>query len=85
MTAEKAEAVSVRQLRDATERLIVRDLVRGERLPGANGVYFNRLKLTPKGQRAAIQHRNEVQEAKKALAEASVEGDKVAKEMKGKA
>ena len=36
--------------RDATERLIERGFVRGERLKGADGVYFKELKLTPKGE-----------------------------------
>jgi hypothetical protein len=33
--------------RDATEVLIAKGLVRGERLKGADGIYFNDLKLTP--------------------------------------
>lgn len=47
-------------VRNATERLIARDLVRGERLNGVDGVYFNALKLTAKGERAAIKERNRV-------------------------
>jgi len=47
------------ETRDATERLIVRGLVRGERLAGAGGVYFKKLKLTPKGEQSAIQHRGQ--------------------------
>jgi hypothetical protein len=63
-------AVAFAETRDATERLVVRGLVRGERLKGADGVYFKDLKLTPKGEQAAIQQRKTVEETKKALAEA---------------
>ena len=56
--------------RDATERLIMRGLVRGERLSGANGVYFKKLRLTPKGEQAAIQQRETAEKTKKALNEA---------------
>jgi hypothetical protein len=35
--------------------------VRGERFSGADGVYFNELRLTPKGERTAIQHRQSSQ------------------------
>jgi hypothetical protein len=49
--------VAFGETRDATERLIVKGLVSGERLRGANGVYFNALRLTPKGERAAIEER----------------------------
>jgi hypothetical protein len=48
------------RVRDATERLIARDLVRGKRLNGLEGVYFDALKLTKKGERAAIKERNRV-------------------------
>jgi len=37
------------RVRDATERLIARDLVRGGRLNGVDGVCFDALKLTKKG------------------------------------
>ena len=69
------------QTREATERLIVRGLVRGERLTGADGVYFKKLKLTPKGERSAIQHRRQEEEAKKALAELARTSAQVVKEM----
>lgn len=52
-----AFGVAFTEVRSATERLIARGLVRGERFAGADGIYFNELKLTPKGERAAIQHR----------------------------
>jgi hypothetical protein len=45
------------ETRDATERLIARGLVRGERLTGKDGVYFNKLKLTSKGQKMAIERK----------------------------
>jgi hypothetical protein len=47
--------IAFEAVRDTTEGLIVRDLVRGERHTGANGVYFDKLKLTPKGERKAIE------------------------------
>jgi hypothetical protein len=70
------------ETRDATERLIVRGLVRGERLSGADGVYFNKLKLTAKGEQAAIQLRKAVEETKKVIAEATKHSDSVIREMK---
>jgi hypothetical protein len=62
-------AVAFAETRDATERLIVRGLVHGERFTGADGVYFNKLKLTSKGERAAIQQKKTVKENEKALAD----------------
>jgi hypothetical protein len=50
--------VAFAETRDATERLIARGLACGERLTANyDGVYFKKLKLTSKGQRAAIQQR----------------------------
>ena len=63
--------VAFTETRDATERLVVRSLVRGERLTGADGVYFNKLKLTPKGEKMAIQQRQTAEETTKAIAEAT--------------
>jgi hypothetical protein len=58
-------AVAFAETRDATERLIARGLVSGgSRLTGADGVYFNKLRLTPKGQRAAIQQRAAIEQRK---------------------
>lgn len=49
------------ETRDATERLIAKGLVGSkERFKGADGIYFKRLRLTAKGQKAAIQHKAEV-------------------------
>jgi hypothetical protein len=53
--------------RDATENLIERGFARGERLKGADGIYFKELKLTPEGERTAISHRKEVERLKKEL------------------
>jgi hypothetical protein len=68
--------VAFAETRDTTEKLIARGLVSGgKRLTGADGVYFNKLKLTAKGQRAAIQARDTAEKTKKALAEfSSIEG-----------
>jgi hypothetical protein len=57
------------ETRDATERLIGRSLVRGERHSGADGVYFNKLKLTPKGEKMAIHQRETAEKRKKAQVE----------------
>lgn len=47
------------ETRDATEGLIGRGFVAGEHHAGADGVYFNKLRLTAKGVRTAIhQQRN---------------------------
>jgi hypothetical protein len=68
-------AVAFAETRDATERLIARALVRGKRSTGADGIYFDKLKLTAKGEQTAIQHRKDLEETKKALAEfSSLEG-----------
>jgi hypothetical protein len=46
------------EVRTASERLIMLDLVDGNRLKaGDNSVYFSDLKLTKKGQRKAIEER----------------------------
>jgi hypothetical protein len=42
----------------AIEEHIVRGLIRGKRSRGTDGVFFEHLKLTPKGERAAIQERD---------------------------
>ena len=62
--------VAFTETRDATERLIERSLIRGERFSGVNGVYFKKLKLTPKGERMAIQQRKTAEETAQAIAEA---------------
>lgn len=67
--------------RDATERLIERGFVRGERLKGADGVYFKELKLTPKGEQTAISHRKEVEDFKKELPRIAKYADSVAVEI----
>src|SRR5258707_7376957 len=68
-------AAAFAETRDATERLIVRGLVRGKRSTGADGVYFDKLKLTTKGEQNANQHRKDYEETKKAIAEfSSLEG-----------
>jgi hypothetical protein len=49
----------------ATENLIERGFVRGKRLRGADGVYFNSLRLTRKGEQNAIRQKKESEKAKK--------------------
>jgi len=56
-----AAGAAFTETRDATEQLIARGLVRGERFKGADGVYFNKLKLTAKGEQMAIQQRENLQ------------------------
>jgi len=69
--------------RAGTERLMVRGLVRaGQRDSGADGVYFNKLRLTPKGEKAAIQHRETLEKTKAALSEAQKHAQSVIDEMK---
>jgi hypothetical protein len=77
-----AAGTAFAETRDATERLIVRGLVRGERFSGADGVYFKKLKLTPKGEQTAIQQRTTVEETKRAIEEAVEQSDAVIAEMK---
>jgi hypothetical protein len=67
--------------RDATERMIERGFVRGDRLKGADGVYFKQLKLTPKGEQTAISHRKEVEDFKKELPRIVKESNDVAAEI----
>ena len=57
------------EARTAIEELIVRGLVQGTRLKGADGVYFSDLKLRYKGEQAALQERQRVAEFKKNLPE----------------
>ncbi|MFZ0761734.1 MAG: hypothetical protein WAM69_17450 [Candidatus Sulfotelmatobacter sp.] len=66
---------------DATERLIERGFVRGERLKRADGVHFKELKLTPKGKQTAISHRKEVESLKKEMPEIIKEANAVAAEI----
>jgi hypothetical protein len=57
--------VAFAETQDATERLIARGLASGERLTANyDGVYFKKLKLTSKGQHAAIQQRALIGQAK---------------------
>ena len=57
--AEGEEAAKAfEEVRATTEGLIAKGIMRGERMSGANGVYFERFKLTPKGERKAIESKN---------------------------
>lgn len=67
--------------RDATERLIERDLVDGERLKGADGIYFKDLKLTRRGQQAAIRQRKEVEDLKEEMPKIMKEANATAAEI----
>jgi len=67
--------------REATEELIVKGLVRGKRLKGADGIYFNDLKLTPKGERVAIQERKRIAKFETELPEIAKRANAVAEEM----
>jgi hypothetical protein len=70
-----------KRTRDATENLIERGLVRGERQKGADGVYFKELKLTPEGERTAISHRKEVERLNKELPKIMKEAEAVTAEI----
>jgi hypothetical protein len=76
------QEVAFTSTRDATEDLIAQGLVRGERLKGANGIYFNDLELTPKGERAAIQERRRMAELEKALPEIIKDANAVLEKIK---
>src|ERR1700675_3676148 len=78
-TPAAAEAFS--ETRKATERLIGRGFVRGERLKGADGVSFKARKLTPKGEQTAIQQRTKDEELKKAMPQIIKEANAVAAEI----
>lgn len=69
------------ETRAATERLIVRGRMRGERLKGADGVYFNSLKLTAKGEQMAIQQREAAERVQKELADVVERANAVTAEM----
>jgi hypothetical protein len=56
--AELALCASRRAVSSVIEDLFVRRLIRGKPSKSADGVFFNNLKLTDKGVRAAIQERN---------------------------
>lgn len=64
-TGTPRAGVAFAETRDATEKLIALGLACGERLTANHdGVYFKKLKLTSKGQRAAIQQRALIGQAK---------------------
>jgi hypothetical protein len=80
VSTPEAEA-AFKGTREATERLIERGFVRGERFKGADGVYFKQLKLSPKGEQTAISHRREVEDFKKELPRIVKESNDVAAEI----
>jgi len=57
------------ETRDVTENLIAKGLVQGERKRGPDGIYFEKLKLTSKGEQTAIQQRNSAKETETSLNE----------------
>jgi len=65
----------------AVENLILGDLVIGERVNGPDGVYFEKLKLTRKGEQAAIRERRRVAEFNKQLPEFIRRAEEVTGEM----
>jgi hypothetical protein len=77
----EAAAAAFEQTRDATEQLIAKGLVGGERKKGADGVYFEKLKLTTKGEQTAIQVRNEIKKLQKNLPEFMKRAQAVVDEM----
>ncbi len=53
--------IAFENVRETTEGLIMRGLVRGrERHTGADGVYFDKLELKPKGERRAIEAKRSI-------------------------
>lgn len=63
---------------EAIEELIVRGLIRGKRSKGADGIYWDDLKLTNKGEQAAIQERRRVAQFKKESPELDKQADALA-------
>lgn len=66
--------------RHAIEELVLQGLAQGKRMKGANGVYFDELKLTSKGERAAIQEKRRIAELERALSD--VEDEEKSEEKK---
>jgi hypothetical protein len=71
------------ETRAATESLIEKGFVDGDRQRGRDGVFFNSLKLTKEGQRTAISHRNEVESFKRAMLQAAKDDEVVSREIAG--
>jgi hypothetical protein len=61
------------RIRAASENLIELGFVRGKRLRGADGVYFNSLRLTRRGEQNAIRQKKESEKAKRALDKVTAE------------
>jgi hypothetical protein len=67
------------ETREATERLMARGLVKaGEKHTGATGLYYNELRLTRKGDMAALNQR--VTSAKTAMSEEDMKASRAALE-----
>jgi hypothetical protein len=64
-TATPEYRTAFARVNSAIEEHIVRGLIRGKRSKSAGGVFFNNLKLTYKGEQAAIQERNRRTEQEK--------------------
>lgn len=69
-------------VRDATEEHIVRRLVRVKRHKGADGIYFSDIKLTSKGEQAAIRERKRRAELEKLVPEISKQANADIADMK---
>jgi hypothetical protein len=77
----EAAGVAFDKTRHATEQLIVKSLVSGERQTGQNGVYFEKLRLTGKGEQTAIQVRNSTIEAETQLQKLAELGNPMAQQI----
>ncbi|MGI9101728.1 MAG: hypothetical protein ACR2IF_04705 [Terriglobales bacterium] len=69
-------------VRTATEDLIVKGLLKGKRLKGHEGIYYSGLKLTGKGEQAAIVERRNRAELEKKLPAFLKDANAVVEEMK---
>jgi hypothetical protein len=78
----EAGGAAFEKTRHVTEQLIVKGLVSGERKAGADGVYFERLKLTAKGEQTAIQVRDSAEEFKKTLPDFIKRSNEVVEEIR---
>jgi len=78
-TPEAGKAVA--ETRDAIERLIMRGYMRGQRATAVDGVYFKKLRLTQKGERAAIGQRKEAEDLRSERADTEIAVQEIVKEI----
>ncbi len=80
ITAPESKAAFERVCR-ATEELIVKGLIKGKRAKGNDGIFYNDIQLTRKGEQEAIQERKQRSEFQKNLPKLIKDANSVAKEI----